>query len=158
MDEALAKFEAVVPFGEEAFMVLRAHLLVEQGLWTYVKSRITDTDFLKAAEHEHSPVASGRGLIFLARALSLQDEIPPSCSEVLWPALDRLNSLRNLVVHNLHPEQKELKSRMKKFVELASKESVKNGDDLNRLFYLAAQLIVAYLAIDQKPLTIEDTI
>ncbi|MDD5177172.1 MAG: hypothetical protein PHQ05_12195 [Sterolibacterium sp.] len=72
VDDAIRKFETVVPFGEEAFMVLRAHLLVEHHLFAYVSSRVADPEFMKEVESRYSPVGSGLGLILLAQALTLQ--------------------------------------------------------------------------------------
>lgn len=158
VDDALKKFEAVVPFGEEAFMVLRAHLLAEHHLFAYVSSRVADPEFMKEVESRYSPVGSGLGLILLAQALSLRDEIPPACSDVLWPALKALNELRNRLAHELHPDQGGIVKKMNKFVQLAHGEPVAPGGNLNQTFYACAQMIVAYLAIDRQPLTVADTL
>lgn len=157
VDDALKQFGEVVPFGEEAFMVLRAHLIAEHHLFAYVRSRVVDPEFMKEVESRYSPVGSGLGLILLAQALSLRDEVPPACNDVLWPALKALNELRNRLAHELHPDQDGLVKKMKKFIQLSLGESVPSGGNLNQLFYACAQMIVAYLAIDRQPFTVADT-
>lgn len=157
VDDAQKQFGVVVPFGEEAFMVLRAHLLAEHHLFAYVRSRVADPEFIKEVESRYSPVGSGLGLILLAQALSLRDEVSPACSDVLWPALKVLNDLRNRLAHELHPDQAGVVKKMKKFIQLALGESVPSDGNLNQVFYACAQMIVAYLAIDRQPLTVADT-
>ena len=158
MDEVekdLETFEKLVPHGEEAFMVLKAQLLAEHSLAQYVVARIPS--MAKEIEDRNSPVRSGLALILLAQALSLRDEIPPTCSEKLWPALKALNTLRNDLAHNLYPNTDKIISRMQEFVKLVSGEPVGPNENLNRSFRLSAQAIVAYLAIDRRPMTLADT-
>lgn len=153
---ALAKFEKNVPHGEEAFMVLKAHLLAEYSLLRYVNARIPDNTLMAEIENEKSPVASGLGLILLAQALSLRDDISPTCSDVLWPALKRLNTLRNKLAHQLHPNHDSIVNHMQEFVRHISGAPCKNGENLNLAFYRCAQALIGYLAIDQVPLTEND--
>lgn len=158
MENDLQNFDALVPHGEEAFMVLKAQLLAEHSVAQFVAARVP-ASLMAEIEHPNSPVRSGLPLILLAEALSLRDEIPPTCGDKLWPALKKLNSLRNDLAHSLYPNTDKVTARMKEFVLLASGEPVQPSDklNLNQQFRLSAQLLVGYLAIDRRPLTISDT-
>jgi hypothetical protein len=155
MNRDLKTFEEVVPYGEEAFMVLKAQLLAEHSLAQYVDSRVPS--LIKEVQDRNSPVRSGLALILLAQALSLRDEVPPTCSETLWPALKALNTLRNDLAHNLYPNTDKVIGRMRDFVGIVLGEPLGSGENLNRQFYLCAKTVVGYLAIDRKPLTLSDT-
>jgi len=157
IDSDMLKFNEMVPHGEEAFMVLKSQLFAEHSVVQFVKARVPSMDAV--IQEKNSPVRSGLALILLAEALSLRDEIPPTCSNVLWPALKLLNSLRNDLAHSLYPNTDKIESRMKKFVLLVSGDPVLPTDslNLNQQFRACAQLVVGYLAIDRQPLTIEDT-
>lgn len=155
VDQDLEQFENLVPHGEEAFMVLKAQLLVEHSLAQYVAARIPS--MVKDIEDRNSPLRSGLALVLLAQALSLRDEVPPACSEKLWPALKALNSLRNDLAHNLYPNTNKVISRMQEFVKLVSGEPVAPNENLNRSFRLCAQAVIGYLAIDRHPIAISDT-
>ena len=155
MEHDLKAFEGLVPHGDEAFMVLKAQLLAEHSLAQYVCMRVPSMAI--EIEGRNSPVRSGLALILLAQALSLRDEIPPTCSEKLWPALKALNTLRNDLAHNLFPNTDRVIIRMQKFVQLVSDEPVSPKENLNRSFHLCAQVIIGYLAIDRHPLTLSDT-
>lgn len=147
--------EELVPHGEEACMVLKAQLLAEHSLAQYVSERVPS--MVKEIEDHNSPLRSGLALILLAQALSLRDEIPPACSAKLWPALKALNTLRNDLAHNIFPNTDRVIDRMQEFVRLVSGESVSPSENLNRSFRLCAQLVIGYLAIDRRPLTLADT-
>ena len=141
LERDLETFEKLVPHGEEAYMVLKAQLLAEHSLSQYVLARVPSME--KEIEDRNSPVRSGLGLILLAQALSLRDEIPPTCSEKLWPALKALNTLRNDLAHQLYPNTDTIISRMQNFVKLVSGEPVGPKENLNRSFRLSAQAVVA---------------
>jgi hypothetical protein len=46
---------------------------------------------------------------------------------------------------------------MQDFVRIVSGELIRKDENLNRSFRLCTQAVIAYLAIDRRPLTIEDT-
>ena len=148
-------FEQLVPHGEESFMVLKAHLLAEHSLGQYVISRVPS--MAAEIQERNSPVRSGLALILLAEALSLRDEVEPTCSGILWPALKTLNSLRNDLAHNLYPNTDKITNRMQEFVRIVGGEPTRSGENLNRSFRDCAQAVIGYLAIDRHPLTIQDT-
>ena len=149
-------FDRLVPFGEAAFVVLRAQLIAEYSLTKYVAARVPT--LAKELDDRNNEVRSGIALILLAQALSLRDEIPPTCSDILWPALKALNALRNDLAHQLYPNTDKIDHRMREFVRIVSGETVSRGENLNQLFRLAARTVVGYLAIDRTPLTIADTV
>lgn len=155
MEHDLKMFEELVPHGEASFMVLQSHLLAEHSLAQYVTTRVPS--IANEIEDRNSPVRSGLALILLAQALSLRDEIPPACSDKLWPALKALNTLRNDLAHNLFPNTDRVIDRMKVFVRLVSGESVAPNENLNRSFHVCTQAVIGYLAIDRHPSTILDT-
>jgi hypothetical protein len=157
MNEAVKKFEAVVPFGEEAFMVLKAHLFAEHHLCAYIGSRVGDPEFMKEMMSRYSPVGSGLGLILIAQALSFRDEVPPACSDVLWPALKELNELRNYLAHELDPDQSKVSKKMRQFIKLAAGYSCNEDENLNQVFYASAKMIADFLVLDREPMTIQDT-
>jgi hypothetical protein len=130
IEHDLDQFDKLVPHGEEAFMVLKAQLLAEHSLSQYVITRIPS--MANEIEDRNSPMRSGLALILLAQALSLRDEIPPTCSEKLWPALKALNSLRNDLAHNLYPNTDKVVNRMQEFIKLVSGEPVASNENLNR--------------------------
>lgn len=152
--EDIKTFAELVPHGEESFMVLKAQLFVEHSLAQYVASRVPS--MASELQNRNSPVRCGLALILLAQALSLRDDIPPTCSEKLWPALKTLNSLRNDLAHDLYPNTDRITNRMQDFVRLVSGASVDPSENLNRLFHMCAQTVVSFLAIDRQPLTIAD--
>jgi hypothetical protein len=157
IEHDMQTFDHLVPHGEEAFMVLKAQLFAEHSVMQFVKARVPS--LFTEIQDRNSPVRSGLSLILLAEALSLRDEIPPTCGDVLWAALKMLNSLRNDLAHSFYPNTDKIESRMKKFVQLVSGSSVLTTDNLNlnQQFRACAQLVVGYLAIDRQPLTINDT-
>ena len=150
------EFDRLVPHGEAAFVVLRAQLISEHSVAQYVAARVPALAVELAGRN--SPVRSGLALILLAQSLSLCDEIPPTCSHILWPALKKLNSLRNSLAHQLYPEEGNIDEQMRNFVRLVTGDDVKSDENLNQLFRLAAKMLVSYLAIDRKPLTMQDTV
>ena len=79
IDQDIKTFEELVPHGEESFMVIKAHLLAEHSLVQYVIARVPS--MATEIQERNSPVRSGLGLIQLAQALSLRDEVEPTCSD-----------------------------------------------------------------------------
>lgn len=154
VEQDIELFEKLVPHGEEAFMVLKAQLLAEHSLAKYIAARVPS--FASEIEDRNSPLRSGLALILLAQALSLRDEVPPTCSEILWPALKGLNSLRNDLAHSLYPNTDKIVNRMQQFVELVMGKPAAPNENLNRSFRLCAQTVIGYLAIDREPLTVAD--
>ena len=154
VDTAQRTFEQLVPHGEESFMVLKAQLLAEHHVSEYVAARVPS--LASEIADRNSPVRSGLALILVAQALSLRDEIPPTCSDVLWPALKTLNTLRNELAHTLYPNSDKIAKRMTQFVATVSGQELASEQNLNQAFWHAANLLVGYLAIDRQPLTLAD--
>lgn len=153
IEQEIENFKAIVPYADEATMVLKAHLLIEQGLWKFITARIDDDALIKELRGKYSSVATGKALVQLARAVAALDEIPITNGDKLWPALKQLNDLRNTLVHELEPSRKLIEKPMREIARTVLGES---STDLNREFYGATQLLLAYLAIDRTPSTLSD--
>lgn len=154
IEQELQNFRLIVPYADEATMVLKAHLLVEQSLWRFIAARIMDDELITELRGKYSPVATGKALVQLARVAASRDEIPISYGDKLWPALLKLNDLRNTLVHELEPSRDFIQKPMLKIVYVVLGEPT---TDLNRDFYDATQVLLAYLAIDRAPLMMSDT-
>ena len=120
-------------------VVLRGHLVFEEILFRVVQSHCTVPEHLAGARLRFLQ------LLALTRALEKLPAIPPAT----WQALERLNSVRNALAHNLPTAS--LAERVSSFVEASlgsertsglttppsSKESVSNA-----LHFLLGQLQV----------------
>lgn len=153
IEQELANFESIVPYADEATMVLKAHLLLEQSLWKFIAARVADDALIAELRGEYSPVATGKALVQLARAVAARDEVPITHGEKLWPMLLKVNDLRNKFVHDLEPTREKVEKPMRQIIKGLLGES---STELNREFYRATQLLLAYLAIDRAPSTISD--
>ena len=149
----LHTFENVVPFSDETVMVLKAQLFIEKCLWSLIRTRIDDHEMLNEMAGQYSPVSSGMGLVYLAKALLMRDELAPVGTAKLWPAFKTLNNLRNLVAHNLHPDQMALQKAMRKFIQQATGEPPANDENLAQSFWQAAYFLTELMNIDQRPMT-----
>ena len=116
VSETFELFDKHVPHGQEAFLVVKAQLLVEMRLRDFVKARISDASLLKDVFCRDSPVRSGKGLIILARSLADRDEIKFSTDNVQWKAIDILNNLRNDLAHELEPNSESITKKMQNFI------------------------------------------
>lgn len=153
-ENALKTFEELVPHGDESFMVLKAQLLVEHSVGLYVAARVPS--MAKEIADRNSPVRSGLALILLAEAVSLRDQVKPAHSDILWPALKVLNSLRNDLAHSLYPKTGKVVERMKEFVLIVTGDLIKSSENLNQLFRTSAMLVVGFLELDREPFTPAD--
>lgn len=151
----MIEFEKLVPFKDESFMILKAHLLLEQSLWKFLSARLSK-ELVKEFRGENSPVSNGKGLIQIAEATAARDEIPIANTEIIWKALYKINSLRNKLVHELNPNRKKIVKDMNEVIKLVVNEAP--TDEPSHDFYLASLILVGYLAIDRNPTTMADTI
>lgn len=148
----IASFESLVPRADEASMVLKAHLVLEESLWKFLLARLPET-LVRSMQGENSPVSNGKALVQLAQAVAARDEVPITNDAVLWDALYKVNTLRNKLAHELDPERKKVVSLMRDISRL-----VLNGvtEHPCRDFYNATMFLVGYLAIDREPMTMKD--
>lgn len=153
--ETLELFDKHVPHGHEAFMVLKAHLLLEMRLRDFVRARINDASLLKEVFDRSSPLSGGKGLILLARSLASRDEIPLATNDVRWKAADILNNLRNDLAHALEPNSDSIIQKMKNFIE-AMDEELRDISHLNQVFRICTFKLVSDLGIHLKPATPSD--
>lgn len=148
--EIFELFDKHVPHGHEAFLVLKAQLLVEMRLRDFVKARISDASLLKDVFCRDSPVRSGKGLIILARSLADRDEIKFATDSVQWKAIDILNNLRNDLAHELEPNSESITKKMQNFIVAMGDESTDTGN-LNQHFRSCTLLLFGNLGIFRDP-------
>jgi hypothetical protein len=89
--------------GDPTYLTLKAHLLAEEVLYRFLESQAHRPESLGEARLGFSQ------LIAVSRALHLHSK----SDWWGWTALKKLNSLRNLLAHNLEP--KDLKDRIVDF-------------------------------------------
>ncbi len=92
---AFERFKEHLPLGGDmTLMILKGHLLIEEQIAFLIKNRIPKPDALKEVD------LTSHQQICLAEALV--EEICLSGNDLwLWPAIKKLNKLRNDIAHNL---------------------------------------------------------
>lgn len=154
MQSALDQFESHVPYSSEAFMILKAHLVIEMRLLEFIKERTSSSLY---EEIEKSREGAFQVRLLLARALAERDEIPPDNQEILWPALAQLGRLRNDVAHLLEHKGTSLQDKMRDFIRKVDPAGNIFGNaipatELHRSFHQAANYLNALFAIHREPL------
>jgi hypothetical protein len=155
VDKIAEEFDRTVPFSDDAFMVLRMHLLMERELRVYIKWRIEDEKFFNELDAQ----ISGQTLILVAQALSLRDEyspIAPLAIEGFWGALKILNKMRNMLTHQLSPDDEAIEKQMVIFIQRASSTlgtAFSGEENLKQQFHKAAKYLIAMLVNDRYPIT-----
>lgn len=150
---AFDQFEKHVPYSDAAFLILKAHLVVELHLLEFIRSRVSDGVFQDISKSREGAYAVR---ILLARALADRDEIPPQKQNILWPALEQLGTLRNRVAHVLESKGSSLADMMRAFIKKVDPDgefwNAKIGvDELHREFRNAAQSLTSLLVIHREP-------
>ena len=153
IERDIKTFQSLVPLGDEASMVMKAHLILEESLWKFLAARLPE-ELVVTFSDEYSPVSNGKALVQLAQALASRDEIPISQDEVVWAALYKVSNLRNKLAHDLDPQRKKVVSLMKDVCRLVLR--IDDTVEPMRDFYLATMLLVEYLQIDREPMTLAD--
>lgn len=154
LESDIATFQSLVPRGDEASMVLKAHLILEESLWKFLLARLPEA-LVSSFRGENSPVSGGKALIQLAQAVASRDEIPISNDAVVWDALYKVNTLRNKLAHDLEPNRTKVVALMKQVCRLVL--NVEPQEHPSRDFYHATMLLLGYLAIDREPMNMADT-
>jgi hypothetical protein len=94
LDIAYERFLSYLPTdGDLALLILKGHLLVEEQIIFLIKNRIPKSDAIKDAE------LTAHQKICLAEALV--SETGGRVDIWLWPAVKKLNKLRNDIAHKL---------------------------------------------------------
>lgn len=157
VDQVADDFNRNVPFSDDAFMVLRMHLLMERELRAYIKWRVENDVFFEELNNHHA--ISGGTLILLAQALSLRDEhapVAPIAFRNFWAALKMLNKMRNILMHQVSPDDSVIEKQMKTFIHDATSmlgSPFSENDNLRQQFYKSAKYLLAMLANDRYPIT-----
>ncbi len=98
VDDRLLRFQEqleLAPGAEPRILLLKAHLLVEEQLQTYIDSRINDPSALRDARLSFSQ------RLCLAKALHPKPD-RFECGWI-WSSLRMLNKIRNSLVHTVEP-------------------------------------------------------
>lgn len=85
-------------FGDPTFSILKAHLIFEEVLRTYLERKLPNASALSGARLSFAQV--------LAIVRSLQ---PPEFDDWQWEAVAKLNTLRNQFSHHLAPSERDAK-------------------------------------------------
>lgn len=87
------RFLSVLPSGRELdLVILKAHLLIEEQVNAFIDERLTNAGALKKAE-----------LNSFQRICLAESFFPSDFKPWLWPALTKLNKLRNDIAHKISP-------------------------------------------------------
>ena len=117
-------------------LVLKGHLLVEHLLTEFICSKLPQPGFLENAQLRFPQRAA------LARSLG-----PLGPSDWVWSALDKVNSVRNALAHNLeHPRAENC---LRQFIESVSVSYVSDPLDgeATRMAPLPEALVSLYFAL-----------
>lgn len=158
LEEANAQFEAHVPYSSAAFLILKAHLVVEVRLLEFIKARISPQLYKKVEEQKEGAF---QVRLLLASALAEHDEIPIENNDILWSSLDQLGKLRNQVAHILDHDSTSLEDKMKAFVNKVDPSGKLFGTpipnaELHRTFRDAASYLNSLFSINRQPLLMAD--
>ena len=158
LKDAQTQFEKHVPYASAAFLILKAHLVLEARLLEFLKARISPKLF-DQVEKQRDFTFYVR--VLLAQALAERDDIPPDNAEILWPALQQLGALRNSAAHVLEHEGTSLEDKMRAFVKKVDPSGelfgmVVSEQDLHHTFRDAASYLNSLFAIHREPLLIAD--
>ena len=85
-------------FGDPTFSILKAHLIFEEVLRTYLERNLPNAKALSGARLSFAQI--------LGMVRSLQ---PPELDDWQWEAVAKLNSLRNQFSHHLAPSERDAK-------------------------------------------------
>ena len=159
LKEAIELFETHVPFSDASFLILKAHLVIEVHLLSFIKAR-TSPEVFESIAHRDTDF---RTRVLFARALAERDEIAPIHAEILWPALALLGNLRNDVAHLLEHKGSSLQDKMRSFVERVDPTNELfpkplSARDLHRDFRDAALHLCSLLVINHEPLLIRNEV
>lgn len=155
--ETTRGFDQHVPFSDTTSLVLKAHLIIECALLKFIEARVpaavyTDISSSKFSYYQRS---------VLAHALSHHDMQPVEGNEIIWPALQKIGTLRNLLVHNLNHEGISIADKMKTFVECIFYDRniwsiEQKSNNINWMFRAAAEHLHFLLTLSKEPLRFSD--
>lgn len=94
MEKGIRLFMHVLPQQDATLIILKGHLLIEEVLFDQAASVMRDLSELKHARLSFDQLAHVTKALFVH---------PDDCW--LWKAIEKLNSLRNKLVHHLEPDR-----------------------------------------------------
>jgi hypothetical protein len=105
---------------DQVSVILKGHLLVEELLVAHVNRKLRKPEEIRSFKFYH----------FLCLAKAFESDVN---NQWVWAAVEKLNSIRNKLAHNLEP--KGFESLLKEFIELVeSNDPVKPDESLIRDF------------------------
>src|SRR5258708_10708533 len=119
--------------GDPPLAVLKAHLLVEEQLWAVVSARLRLNEQLLGRFKNR--FQSSRDIALIAETLVPPEDVGFHKAEWVWEAIEKLNSLRNRLAHQLEPTG--IPDRMAGVVNCVSHPH-ERVDDPRIDFYMAA--------------------
>lgn len=87
--------------GDPSLVVLKAHLLMEEQLWSVISTRLRLHEDLLARFKKQ--FQSSRDIALIAEALVSAEEVAFHDAEWVWKAIEKMNALRNRMAHDLEP-------------------------------------------------------
>ncbi len=137
--------------GEPSLVVLKAHLLVEEQLWALIYARLGMNEDLLARFKKR--FQSSADIALIAEALVSEEDVAFHEAHWLWKAIEKLNSVRNRLAHDLEPVGVE--DKMADLVSCVS-TSQERTSDLRIDFYMAAFQICQSLESLHRPVDATD--
>ena len=145
--ETFEHFQQHLPTESDIVLtILKGHLLLEEQIWILISHRLPLSEPIKEAK------LSSFQKICLAE--SIIDDFTRQVQEIdwLWPALKKLNTLRNDIAHNL--SKKGIEDRVKDFISRPPEQL--KSDNINYQFEYALWNACAEIHNMIEPITPED--
>lgn len=149
--EPFQRFMEHMPLeGDPSLVVLKAHLLMEEQLWSVISARLRlHEDLLAKFKRQFQ---SSRDIALIAEALISEQDTSFHGAEWIWNAVEKMNSLRNRMAHDLEPVGVEGKMVDVADCVLQSHERTDPRTD----FYVAAFQVCSALSSLRRPVDPSD--
>lgn len=132
------KFLKLLPRSEDKeLVILKAHLLFEEQIRLIVSERVKNPKAISDAK------LSFNGICAVAKSFFHKDHDPK-----LWESINKINSIRNHIAHNLEPKELE-----KKLEDLAISYTIWADleDEISRLEMTLTSMFVSLADLADKP-------
>ena len=129
--------------GDSSLAILKAHLLVQERLWSILRNRLPKPSILEGKNKE---IEFSKILLFV-QALIPDDELELQNASWVWDAVTSLNTLRNKIGHKL--DYTGISDSLMHIIALTP-EKLSEGDDLQKFYYSCAQICSTLTAISEK--------
>lgn len=138
-----SRFKKFLPYnGDRDLILLKGHLLVEELLRTYIKKMLPQPDELS------DPREFGF-IQYLRLTKAFQED---ASHDWIWVALEKLNSIRNLLAHHLEP--KGFEDRLEHFLSFVEENAAGKRTEeelkkmrMERLYWIMSLLLLLLTGI-----------